>query len=238
MTLLYGSEATGQRTGPGLPSENYWFRRHVAAYRYARTMVRGVVLDAGAGEGYGASILARRARAIGLEIDGDTVSHAAARYRAVRFVRADVGHLPVAAGSVDAVVALQVLEHLDRPEGFLRGCVDVLRPGGTVVLSTPNGPTFPAGNPWHVHEFEAAELGDLLASTFGLVRLLGVRHGRGLSLLDRFLGESVQHRLARDGYADQPAWLRAILRTVTSRDFRLSERAGDCLDLFAVAEVR
>ena len=53
---------TGERTLPGIPEENYWFQRHVVAYRDAAERVAGMdVLDAGCGEGYGASILASRA---------------------------------------------------------------------------------------------------------------------------------------------------------------------------------
>lgn len=40
--------------------------------------------------------------------------------------------------SFDCVVAGELLEHLEDPIGFLRGCVRVLRPKGTLVLSTPN----------------------------------------------------------------------------------------------------
>jgi SAM-dependent methyltransferase len=139
---------------------------------------------------------------------------------------------------VDTVVGLQVLEHLHRPQEFVRDCAEALRSGGALVLSTPNRPTFPEGNPWHVHEFDAPELRDLLASTFGRFRLLGVRHAASLTLLDRYVREPVQDRLVREGYEGQPAWLRAVLRTLTSLDFRLSERPDDCLDLFAVAAVR
>ncbi len=47
---------TGERTVPGLPPENYWLRRHEVAYLAAAAHCAGrTVLDAGAGEGYGAA---------------------------------------------------------------------------------------------------------------------------------------------------------------------------------------
>ena len=50
---------TGERTLPGIPDENYWFQRHVVAYRLAAAAAGGrVVLDAGCGEGYGLAMLA------------------------------------------------------------------------------------------------------------------------------------------------------------------------------------
>lgn len=38
----------------------------------------------------------------------------------------------------DAVVALELVEHLENPHHFLRQCRALLRPGGVLVLSTPN----------------------------------------------------------------------------------------------------
>jgi hypothetical protein len=88
-----------------------------------------------------------------------------------------------------------------------------------------------------VFEYGAGELRSLLVSAFPEVRVRGIEHGPGLRALDRVLGEAVQHLLIGRPYEDQPAWLRAVLRTVTSRDFRLTDRTEDCLDLFAVAAI-
>ena len=52
---------TGERTLPGIRHENYWFQRHLAAYRWVAKSVpvRGaVVVEAGCGEGYGGQLLA------------------------------------------------------------------------------------------------------------------------------------------------------------------------------------
>ena len=225
---------TGERTLPGIPEENYWFRRHVAAYRLARRWVRGLVVDAGCGEGYGAAMVG----AVGLELDGGVVAHAARRYPEARFARADLCRLPVAPSSVDGVVALQVIEHLWCAEEFVARCGEALRPGGALVVSTPNRATFPAGlNPSHVHEFVAGELRGLLERSFDDVRMMGVRHRAPLAALDQVLGEPVPHRLVRAPYREQPRWLRAVLRTVTAADFGLASDPEGSLDLLAVCRV-
>ena len=228
-------ELTGERTIPGVPSENYWFQRHVAAYRFAASRARGVVVDAGCGEGYGTALLARRVLHVtGLDLDGPTVEHARRRY-GLRFVRGDVTSPPFRRGSVDAIVALQVLEHLDEPERFLDGCARMLRPRGTLVLSTPNRLTFPAGlNPFHPREYEPGELDALLHRRFGEVVLLGVAHGRWLRRVDRWLGEPVQERLVRRPYAELPSVLRAALRAVRPGAFSITTDVTASLDLLAV----
>lgn len=230
---------TGERTLPDLPEENYWFRRHEAAYRLAGRLVRGRIVDAGCGEGYGTALFAAAGTAVGLELDEGTVAHAARRYPGARFARADLCHAPLRPRSVDAVVALQVLEHLVCPHAFLAACRRALRPGGVLVLTTPNRLTFSAGvNPSHVYEYEAAELRGLLRSTVGEPRMLGLAHGTRLSLLDRLLGEPVPDRLVRTPFAELPRWVRAALRAVRARDFRSTDDLERCLDLAAVCRVR
>lgn len=225
---------TGERTLPGVPSENYWFCRHVAAYRIAAPLVAGTVVDAGCGEGYGTAILARGTRpVIGIDLDQPTLNRAAARYPGARFVRGDLSGLPL--GAVDGIVSLQVLEHLPEADGFLAECARALRPGGVLVLSTPNRLTFPAGvNPFHVREFAPDELAELLAHRFPEVRLQGLAHGPRLRWLDRALGEPVQHRLVRTPYPELPLAVRAALRSVTAGSFSLTSDVERALDLFAV----
>ena len=230
---------TGERTVPGVASERYWFRRHVAAYRFAAGQARGVVVDAGSGEGYGSALLARRARrVISLELDAAAASHAARTYPEPSILRADLCRPPLRERSVDGVVALQVVEHLACAEAFVAACAAALRPGGVLVVSTPNRATFPAGlNPFHTHEYEAPELASLLRGSFPDVGITGVRHRTPLAALDSFLGEPVQHRLVREPYERQPAWLRAVLRSFTARDFAVGGDPATALDLVAVARI-
>src|SRR5690348_17393145 len=54
---------TGERTLPDVPEENYWYRRHLVVYEWIATHVDGLhVVDVASGEGYGANVLAQRAR--------------------------------------------------------------------------------------------------------------------------------------------------------------------------------
>src|SRR5262245_5353460 len=131
-----GLPLTGERTVPGIAEENYWFRRHEAAYLRLLPQCEGArVLEAGCGEGYGADLVSQVAGpVVALDYDVLTIAHVAARYRSVGPVRGNLVALPVASGSVDVVLNLQVIEHLWDQPGFLAECARVLVPGGLLVV--------------------------------------------------------------------------------------------------------
>ena len=75
---------------------------------------------------------------IGVERDPDHLREAARRYPWLTVVEGDASALPFEDGSVDAVVMLDVLEHVPEPRAVLTEVRRVLRPGGVVVLSVPH----------------------------------------------------------------------------------------------------
>jgi 2-polyprenyl-3-methyl-5-hydroxy-6-metoxy-1,4-benzoquinol methylase len=50
----------------------------------------------------------------------------------------DTGRLPIADGSADVAAAVEVIEHLENPRALVRELVRVVRPGGWIVVTTPN----------------------------------------------------------------------------------------------------
>jgi SAM-dependent methyltransferase len=241
---------TGERTVPDVPEENYWFRRHEAAYvRLLSHCVDAVVLDAGCGEGYGADLLATVARrVVAADYDPPAVAHVRHRYPAVTAVRTNLAVLPVRSAAVDVVGNFQVIEHLWDQEAFLAECHRVLRPGGLLLITTPNRITFSPGqdtplNPYHTRELDAGELADLLRGTGFTVDFLGgLHHGARLRELDAKYGGSlidaqVQVVLGQlPGEATFPAGLLADVVSVRADDFDIHEHDVDAsLDLVAVA---
>jgi SAM-dependent methyltransferase len=234
---------TGERTLPDVPQENYWFRRHLVVYEWIAARVRGArVIDMACGEGYGSNVLAATAASVvGVDANPEAHEHARLRYRRenLRFERALVETFSARA---DAVVFLQTIEHLTDPPGALDHFRSLLQAPGTAYVSTPNVLTLaPAGaersdNPWHVHEYRAAEFEELCRQTFSHVQLYGVFHARILRAheLALRLGWDALHprlRITRPFYDRFTA-------AIASRDFAIrssSEADLDAaLDLVAV----
>ncbi|MGH9165899.1 MAG: class I SAM-dependent methyltransferase, partial [Acidimicrobiales bacterium] len=76
--------------------------------------------------------------AVALEQDADGAG--VARSRGLPAVQADAGVIPLATASLDLVVAMDVLEHLDDDTGALAEWTRVLAPGGTLLVTVPADP--------------------------------------------------------------------------------------------------
>src|SRR6187549_123475 len=55
-----------------------------------------------------------------------------------RKVDLDSGRMDIPDGSADAVVSVETIEHLENPRAFVRELVRISRPGGWIVITTPN----------------------------------------------------------------------------------------------------
>jgi len=245
-----GLPLTGERTIPGLAEENYWFRRHEVVYLRLRALCAGQdVLEAGCGEGYGADLIASVAQqVIAVDYDAAAVAHVRARYPRVQVLVANLASLPLPDASVDVVVNFQVIEHLwDQPQ-FVTECLRVLRPGGLLLMSTPNRITFSPGldtpvNPFHTRELNAAELAELLTDAgFRMQSMSGVFHGGRLAEMDARHGGSIidaqiERAVAGAAWTDE---LLADVAAVRSEDFDVLDAGGErdidgSLDLVAIA---
>ncbi|CAN5465169.1 class I SAM-dependent methyltransferase [soil metagenome] len=235
---------TGERTVPGVASENYWFRRHEAAYRHLGLRLSGgFLVEVGCGEGYGAAAFADRVDTVlAIDYDRSAVQHAASTYHRIEVVQANLAALPIKSGTADVVASLQVIEHVWDHQQFIAECARVLRPGGVLMLTTPNRLTISPGlqtpmNPFHTHEFTASELFDLVnRHPLSVTSVLGLHGGSRLAGLDREYAASGDGSLVAAQLAHPPeqwsAQLVADVGGVSADDFEVRDTAtADCLDL-------
>ncbi len=155
------TDATGERFIPEVMGGQLIEAEHVVRYALAAQLVRGrQVLDAGCGVGWGTGLLvaAGASSATGLDLDADAVANARGRVPGAHFVQGDLAQLPWDAGSFDLVVCFETLEHVADQEQALDELVRVLAPDGLLLVSSPNPRVYPAGNPFHLHEFTPEEL--------------------------------------------------------------------------------
>ncbi|MBN1288707.1 MAG: class I SAM-dependent methyltransferase [Actinobacteria bacterium] len=237
---------TGERTLPGHKEENYWFTRHVAAYRYAASLSENLsVADIGCGEGYGTAMVAAMAKEVtGVDAAPEVMEHAVIKYERdnLCYRVMDAAALDFPSRRFNMVVSLQVIEHLATADGFLEEIKRVLLPGGTAIISTPNRLKISPGsdtplNPFHLREFTPEELRGLLLDHFKTVKIAGLFHAGWLRVND-FLKFVDFIKYYEMGKLNLRYWTHQFLTPlVHERNFRIGEKNVDrCQDIIAICE--
>ena len=239
-------------------SDNYVFQRSVLAYHHAAELVKGDILEIGTGMGYGVEIIAPKATRY-ISIDKE-LPQQINQLENVEYYDMEVPPIGFENCSFDAVVSFQVIEHIEEDIDCVREVARVLRSGGKFVVSTPNAPMSLTRNPWHVREYNADELRNLLECHFSKVEMFGVvgnekimeyyRQNRAsVRKITRFDLLDLQHRLPRKLLQLPYDILNRINRkslhkkntaltdSIVMEDYSIVPyKAGmECFDLFAVA---
>jgi SAM-dependent methyltransferase len=140
-------EATEVRKLAALEDKHWWYseRRHLLATAL-RDEVPGAALDIGAAGGGNTRVLRRLGwRAAALEYGADGAQIAAER--GLRVLRGDATALPIGSGSLDLVVAFDVLEHIVDDKSAADEIFRVLRPGHHALIAVPCDPAL-----WSAHD--------------------------------------------------------------------------------------
>jgi 2-polyprenyl-3-methyl-5-hydroxy-6-metoxy-1,4-benzoquinol methylase len=166
------SRALNTRANPG---ETHIYRR------VAGRIGQGKILDVGCGVG---SLLAgletSRRDLYGVDIitpqAGGKTSH-------IKFITAPATHLPFEAGIFDYVTCTEVLEHIESDDA-IKECFRVLKPGGTALITVPNG-SGPFGRiAEHIRYFSFQTMSELLKNA-GFTIVGSAKFGLYLPILTR-----------------------------------------------------
>jgi SAM-dependent methyltransferase len=96
---------------------------------------RGRLLDVPAGHG----LESTRLRELGFRVASAELVPQPDRDRAIGWVQADANEpLPFRRAAFDYILSREGIEHLENQAGFIRECARVIRPSGTIVITTPN----------------------------------------------------------------------------------------------------
>ncbi len=240
-------------------SDNYVFQRSALAYHHAATIVGGDILEIGTGMGYGVEIVSPKATRY-ISIDKQ-LPQEILQLENVEYYDMEVPPIGFENCSFDSVVSFQVIEHIEEDMEFVREVARVLRPGGKFVVSTPNAPMSLTRNPWHVREYNADELRNLLECNFSKVEAYGVvgnekimdyyaKNRASVRKITRFDILDMQHRLPRRLLQIPYDLLNRLNRrslhkrnteltdSITMADYSVVpyEDGLQCFDLFFVAE--
>lgn len=250
---------SAERVSQHDPSDNYVFQRSLLAYHKAAELVSGNVLEIGTGSGYGVSIISPKANSF-LTIDKSIPSIDFTQLPNTDYRQIDVPPLTgLENASFDFVISFQVIEHIKDDFGTLREIHRVLKPGGKLIITTPNREMSLTRNPWHIREYSVDEFINFLSSSFSKVEAKGVFGNESVMEYYEKNRESVA-RIARFDIFNMQKWLprwmlripynilnrinrRKLLkqnRELTSQiqmdDYYLAPANKSCFDLFFIAE--
>lgn len=116
---------------------------HLSIYHFAASFcLDGRVLDAGCGSGYGSAFLADAGARHVLGIDASERAIAFSRYH---FARPNLSYevlsaervAELAPGQFDLIYTSNTLEHVPDVMAFFHGCVQVIAPGGLLLVAVP-----------------------------------------------------------------------------------------------------
>tara|TARA_B100001758_G_C18411428_1_gene616033 strand:- start:517 stop:1293 length:777 start_codon:yes stop_codon:yes gene_type:complete len=199
---------TAERSSHLDPSENVIFQRHLIAYKEAAKMVRGAVLEIGSGEGYGISELSPISdKFIAVDKYSSDIPKKLKEKYDITFIQAEVPPLTlVDTETLDFVVTFQVIEHIKDDKLFLSEIKRVLKPGGKLILTTPNSLMSLTRSPWHIREYTPLQISELMNSFFQNVELKGVFGNKKVMNYYQKNKESVA-RITRWDFLNMQYWL-------------------------------
>lgn len=190
------------------------------------------ILDLGCGTGWLAGILGRFGPTTGIDLSPIAIETAQKRYPDVQFIAANIFDLREKTDKYDIVVSQEVIEHVEDQAGYLNIVSRFLRPGGYLLLTTPNA--------WNFSHWRQEDLED-----WGLQPIEKWLNTKQLRLLLKPQFRVIELRTIISGHGTEGAFrlvnsprLKAFVNWfgLSMSYSKAVERAGYGLHIFAIAE--
>jgi ubiquinone/menaquinone biosynthesis C-methylase UbiE len=244
-------------------ANNVTYQRCQYAYEFAKPFITGKkVLDVGCGLAYGTALMAKDADMItGLDYDKETIEQNKNEYKAIsnlNFQQASIPPLPFEDATYDVITAFQFIEHIHHRKQFLMESLRVLKPGGSLLVTTPNSKKSLARNPFHVHEYTFDEIKKEISGLTSSHDLQGLNGNEKVNTYYRENGKFVRmilrfdilkmHKWLPSAWLSRPYnWITSLMRNklkekvdqtidITTADFFLqNNNLDECWDIYLVA---
>jgi len=251
--MTYTTEITSDR----IASDNPVHQRLLKAYYLTREEVSGDLLEVGCGEGRGIDLLLPKVKNYtAIDKNEKIISQLADKYPSIHFQRVNIPPLAeIDNEQFNYVISFQVIEHIGNDRLFLQEIKRSLKSGGKAFITTPNRKMSLTRNPWHVREYTADQLHNLLKDVFDKVEMKGItgndkvmdyyeENKRSVEKITRFDILNLQYKL--------PAALlrvpydllnrfnrnrlkesnRQLVTDISSEDYIVTEDLENCLDFY------
>jgi 2-polyprenyl-3-methyl-5-hydroxy-6-metoxy-1,4-benzoquinol methylase len=249
---------TSERTNNLSYINNYVFQRHLFAYKAISKdhLLGKKVLELGCGEGYGMELLSPYTDQY---LAVDKKRPAISFNSKMQFRQCQLPYLShIDNNSFDTIICFQVIEHIKNDHLLLKEIKRVLKPGGSLYLTTPNRLTSLTRNPFHIREYRPAQMQFLITHHFETCSVKGIYGNNTVMKYYRENKKAVERITRYDVLNLQyhlPAFLLKgiysllnnynrftlarktpdITASINYDDFYLDELAETCLDYFVTA---
>ncbi|ARN76688.1 hypothetical protein BST97_00970 [Nonlabens spongiae] len=228
------------------------------AYQFIENHVYGSVLEIGCGEGYGLGKIYQNADHLYLlDKSSYSVQKILEKFENVSFFRSDVGEMDnIDLPQMDFIICFQFIEHIYEQEQLIKSLIHLLKPRGTLFISTPNKEKTLFPNPWHAKELDKKEFKTLTTSENCSSSYYGVYPSELLSTYykDNASNLTVLNRVFQPVVHFTPRWLlkwpyeignrinrkklkrknRDLFNKLSSEDYTIGEMGSEALDFLAV----
>jgi 2-polyprenyl-3-methyl-5-hydroxy-6-metoxy-1,4-benzoquinol methylase len=181
---------------------NAWQQRRgdtILALIRTLQLVRPTILDLGCATGWFTEQLSQLGSATGVDLSEHAIAIAKDRFPKVDYIAGNFFEMPLPTAHYDLVVTQEVVAHVPNQQNFVRRLAEILKPGGSLVITTANKfvmerVDFGPDPDEHIKKWlTMRELQALLAPHFGILRKTSIIPIGNLGIL-RFINS---HKLNR-----------------------------------------